>query len=402
MKNLRLPFDRSTSIQAERLAWAIERYVAGELTAEQIEATHEFEPGYGVQNHLRRFRIFRRPIDAVLSADIASARPSAIVASGEDQAMVRVWLGDPPAHRILAMSLMKLPPPGVTTRLAAPADGPALRELERRCPVVRGNLSVSYDRGDDYFAQQRLMERQFSTVVEHEGRIVGIESDAIHPIRVGGELYQSTYRFHLRVDPDARGLGIWPALNVASGDLLFAERPFPIPHVLVAEDNEQMDAARGQAGSEADWTTPVERISLKCRGLASGPFGRRATLEDATRIAALMTASHGREELALDFTPSWVRDRLSRSPRDYSWDNVLISDHAVAAPGTASGRSRRRSADASPFLAPSPERSPTIGRCRASNRRGRSPVRSAVRVNDGIEGLPGGGVCGDPVVSRKF
>ena len=93
---LALPFDRSSNAQAERLAWAIERYAAGELTAEQVEATHEFDPGYGLANQLRRFRSFRRPIDEVISVELGETDARAIVRSGSDEAVVRVELGDAP------------------------------------------------------------------------------------------------------------------------------------------------------------------------------------------------------------------------------------------------------------------------------------------------------------------
>ena len=196
-----------------------------------------------------------------------------------------MWLGEAPEHRIVAMSLIKRPAPGVTTRLATEADGPALRDLELRCAVETGGVSVYYDRGEDYFAQQRLMPHHVSSVAEYEGRIVGVSSDAFRRVRVAGIEYKSTYRFHLRVDPTARGLGILPALNASQGALVFAERPLPIPTVFVAADNEQMHAARG-IQSELDWETNVERIVIPCRARSGPAFGRPAAPEDALRIGA--------------------------------------------------------------------------------------------------------------------
>ncbi|MEO8458066.1 MAG: hypothetical protein ABI559_09660 [Chloroflexota bacterium] len=325
----KLPFDPAESIQATRLAWAIDCYAAGELTSGQIEATHEFDPGYDVAAHLRRFRMFRRPIDEVISYEPHPVRPRAVVRSGKDTAMVRVVLGDAPEHRILAMALMKCPAPGVTTRLATESDARELRDLERRCPVETGGVSVYYDRGDDYFAQQRLMPHHVSSVAEYEGRIVGVSSDATHRIRVAGREYRATYRFHLRVDPIARGLGVLPALNASQGTFILGERPLAIPSVFVAEQNEQMLATRGPDQSDQDWETRVERIIIPCRARSGPAFGRLARPEDAPRIALLLAGSHGSEELALDFDEAWVDERLSRSPRDYSWSNVMISENAV-------------------------------------------------------------------------
>jgi len=43
-------------------------------------------------------------------------------------------------------------------RKATEADSAALAEIERRCPIVLGDTSIYFDRGDDYFAFTRLME----------------------------------------------------------------------------------------------------------------------------------------------------------------------------------------------------------------------------------------------------
>lgn len=273
--------------------------------------------------------VFRRPIDEVLSYDPDPILPRALVRSGNDVAVVSVRLGDPPEHRILAMSLMKRPAPGVTTRLAAESDGPALRDLERRSAIETDGLSVYYDRGDDYFAQQRLMQQHQTSVAEYQGRIVGVLSDAIRPVRVAGIGYRATYRFHLRVDPGARGLGIWPALNAANSRFLFAERPLPVPSSFVAVDNAQLDAVAGPDQRSNRWATPVECMVLPCRELAGVRHGRAARPEDATRIGRLLASSHGAEELALEFEPAWVEQRLGRSPRDYSWPHVMLSEQAV-------------------------------------------------------------------------
>jgi hypothetical protein len=311
------------------MAWAIDRFAAGDLTAEQVEATHEFDPGYDVQIQLRRFRFFRRPIDEVLSYEPHPISPRAVVRSGGDEALVSLRLGDAPEYRILAMSLVKRPAPGVTTRLATESDGPALRDLERRCAVETGGVSVYYDRGEDYFAQQRLMTHHVTSIAEYRGSIVGVLSDAIRRIRVAGTEYRASYRFHLRVDPGARGLGILPALNTSNSQLLLADRPLPIPSNFIAANNAQMLAAIGTEQSGTHWATPVERMVLSCRTLAGPSLGRPATPEDATRVAELLAHSHGNEELALDFDAAWVEQRLGRFPRDYSWSHLILSERAV-------------------------------------------------------------------------
>jgi hypothetical protein len=324
-----LPFSPDESIPAARLAWAIERYGEGTLTPVQVAATHEFDPGYNVDSHIRRFKVFRRPVDEVLSYELDPANLSAVVRSGGDEAVVRVLLGDGPEYRILAMGMMKRPAAGVTTRHAVDEDGPALRELERRCAVETGGVSVYYDRGDDYFAQQRLMPQHVTSVATYEGRIVGVSSDALHTIRVGSNEYRATYRFHLRVDPNTRGLGILPALNASQSVLLSFGRPMPITHTYIAEENAQMTAALGAVQTAGRWQTRMERLVLPCRTLAGPPFGRSASNADAPRIAQLLASSHGEEELALDFDAVWVEERLNRSPHDYGWPDVKLSERAV-------------------------------------------------------------------------
>lgn len=326
---LTLPFDPNESVPAARLAWAIERYAEGELTREQIESTHEFDPGYGPDSHLRRFRSFRRPIQEVLSYNTDEARPSAVVRCDGALAEVRLRLGAAPEYRVLMMSLMKLPVPGVITRPATDADGPALADLERRCAVEAGGVLTYYDRGDDYFAQQRLMDRHTSSIAEYDGRIVGVSSDAIRWLRICGADYHATYRFHLRVDPDTRGLGILPALNRSQGEVLMAERPLPIAFNFIAADNERMLNIGGPAVSEEHWKTPIERLVIACADTSGPATARTATPDDAVRIAELLSASHAEEELAPEFEAAWVTTRLSRSPRDYSWRNIVLSEHAM-------------------------------------------------------------------------
>ena len=46
----------------------------------------------------------------------------------------------------------------VTVREATEADAAVLAEIERRCPITLGDRSITFDRGDDYFAFARLME----------------------------------------------------------------------------------------------------------------------------------------------------------------------------------------------------------------------------------------------------
>ena len=336
---LTLPFDPTESIPAGRLAWAIERYAEGTITAEEIKATHVPMPDADVAQHLRRFQVFRRPIDDVLMCDFEPGRAHAVARSGEDLVDIGVRLGNPPDYRIRLMGLVKRPAPGVSTRQATQDDGPTLRDLERRCAVDTGGVSVYYDRGDDYFAQQRLMPHHVSSIAEYHGRVVGVFSDAFHEVRIAGAVYRVSYRFHMRIDPAARGLGIFPALNTSQSAFL-SSSVFPgdaapsgwrpgIEHGYIAVGNEQMLTALGTTQTSTLWPTNIERIVLPCSDLAGSPCARAAVPDDAAHVAQLLSAAHGEEELAMGFDATWVTERLSRSPRDYSWKDVMLSDRAV-------------------------------------------------------------------------
>ena len=50
---------------------------------------------------------------------------------------------------------------------------------------------------------------------------------------------------------------------------------------------------------------------------------------DAASIARRLDQTHGRSELAPLFTEHWVRDRLTRSASDYSWNDLIVLGDAV-------------------------------------------------------------------------
>ena len=62
---------------------------------------------------------------------------------------LRVILHPLEPERLRWAVLTMEPPPGVSIRVGSPADGPELAELERRVPVVDGEVRRTYDRGPD-------------------------------------------------------------------------------------------------------------------------------------------------------------------------------------------------------------------------------------------------------------
>ncbi len=100
-------------------------------------------------------------------------------------------------------------PPGFTVRPAEEADGPALRLLDRRAPIRIGENEVAYDHGNDYFGAIRLMAGpSVNLVLEHEGRVIGVNCMTHLPVRIGGVLMQANYNYRTRIDPDFGGQGL--------------------------------------------------------------------------------------------------------------------------------------------------------------------------------------------------
>lgn len=322
-------YDFGDTAVAQRAAWIVERYANDDLTAEDVVG--RFSDESRVETNLLQFRVFRRPIDAVVDyQEVSPTRATIAVRCEGRPATVRIRLAEDGSDLIRSCALLIDPAPGVTVRTARLEDGPALRELELRCPIVAGDVAVTYDRGEDYFAQHRLMGSHFQSVAEYEGRIVGTFGESLRPLRVGGTTYLSSYRFHLRVEPACRGLGILPALNAHQSDMVFDVAPSrPIVNTFKSAENETVFATLGSAQREMEWSVQVERLVIDCAAAGGAPAGRPSTPADAERIAQLLARSHGREELAPVFDANHVRRRLDRSPMDYTWADVLLGERAV-------------------------------------------------------------------------
>ena len=320
---------------ARRTAWMVERYVNDDLTEADVREVYSDE--MPVDDALRRFRVFRRPIDEV--GDYRELSPTqslvSVVCAGRS-ATVTVLLTDDAEGRIRMSALGLDPPPGVTVRDARPEDGPAIIELERRCPVVTDGVEVVYDRGEDYFAQHRLMGHHLQSVAEYEGRIVGTSADSLRRLRVGGVDHPSTYRFHLRVDPACRGMAIFPALNRHQSQRMWEAAPERrCVFYFQAMGNDTIAQTAGTDQQSLAWSLPMERLVIDCSAAGAGAAaadrsaGRPPTPADGARIAALLDASHGGEELAPLFDAAHVSTRLERSPGDYSWGDLLLGERAV-------------------------------------------------------------------------
>jgi len=212
--------------------------------------------------------------------------------------------------------------PGVLVRPATEDDAATLREIELKTPIVLGDANVVYDRGEDYFAAERLMGIVLTHVVEIEGRAVGLTSGVIHEVRVKGERMTAAYAHRLRLMPEARGQGMRQMLGLVS----FEHESWrsDVPYSFIAASNEAM-----LRNVRSKWSVRPERIVIDTRSCGEDGAGRAATSADAPRIAALLNAAHEREEMFVPQTVQTLRMRLERQPDLYTWSNVVLGRAAV-------------------------------------------------------------------------
>lgn len=237
----------------------------------------------------------------------------------------RAWvqLAAERARRVQLAIVCMDAPPGYVVRPARADDASALRELERRSPIVTGAMRTTYDRGDDYFAGARLTGGITGTVAEHDGAIVAMHCMLTHELQIAGLRFAATYLHHSRLAPDAQGAGLFSALNGA--ELERHARDSKTFYSYVAVGNE----AALRIVPVPPWSVQPERLVIECRTVAGAAHGRPATEDDADHVVRLVNAAHEREELFVPYTVDRLRARLEREPRLYGWSHVLIADDAV-------------------------------------------------------------------------
>lgn len=319
-----------------RTMWFLERCDRGELVDDEIREVFALD-GATADTWRQIFAAAQLRVDGVVSyTEVAPDVCRVHVESGSEVAVLRLAVTpEADGHRIRYAGFLPDAPPGagVTIRDADEQhDGASLADLERRCPVRTGTVAVAYDRGDDWFAQQRLMGSHLTSVAEINGAIVGVYSESVRTLAVSGRgEVPIAYHFHLRVDETYRGMRVFPALNAHLLERKVAKHhPYPVAHGFIAVENETMiRTVPEEMLKRSAWSVGIERLVIDC-GVAAGPqTGRAASPADAARIAAILAASHGREELAPPFHAAWVRDRFERAPEDFAWSDALVGEAAV-------------------------------------------------------------------------
>jgi hypothetical protein len=232
-----------------------------------------------------------------------------------------------PPHRIRHLELRRALDPSVTARLATEADGPALADLERRCPIELDDTSVIIDRGDDWWAFARLMEAAGAGLALVDGVLAGVNCGGVHRVRIGGQDYRMMVAIHLRVLPEYQRKGLWGAATEPLNLLFPWGEAVDASIGYVSARNLKMQA--GFRHNPNKWSFGPTRVVLACRELADPATGRRATVADAGRIVRILNDFHHREEMFLPYTEASLTSRLERAPDLYSWDSVQLTDGAV-------------------------------------------------------------------------
>jgi len=159
-------------------------------------------------------------------------------------------------------------------------------------------------------------------VADGDGKLLGFAAGCLHPARIGGKVYPVMLLHHVRVPVEARGGGIFSAINRR----VFAAHPTQegaYGHTAVAN----ADGAR--LDGPGAWSFGFHRAVLDAASLAGPPHGRTATPDDAPEIIEILNTCHDREEMFVPYTAESLTARLERAPDLYTWDNVVIGDGTV-------------------------------------------------------------------------
>jgi hypothetical protein len=229
-------------------------------------------------------------------------------------------------HRITALNRERLLDLQVQSREATDADAAVLADIERRCPIVLSDdITMIIDRGDDYFAFTRLMEEFTVALGFVDGKPAGVNVAAPHTVRVGGLDYRLHAYAHLRILPEHQKKGLWGAINRVM-DAKYPEGSYDGSTAYPSVNNTAM--LKGFAGAPR-WSMHQIRAQFLCASLAGPRIGRAANSSDASRIVEILNATHQHEEMFQPYTLESFTARMERSPKDYSWANLLMTDGAV-------------------------------------------------------------------------
>ncbi len=336
MADVPIPRDRVATPAGERLQFLLSHLRGGlrDLSDAHIEAAFALDQIPLAQ----RREILTRLSETIAGYEVSGIRtPDAtpdhpvrrpyVVAilerAGHTQRLL-VSIESKPPYRIRGIG-MDDGSPGFVARRATDADAAALRQIELRTPIVSGDVRVVYDRGEDYFAAERLMGNTCTIVVEKDGVLVGLNSLVNVPLSVNGDVMLGEYRYRLRVLPEARGGRRVNRLLGFTSLEMYGWQADEV-YAFVAAGN---DTVLSHDMRIVPWSVRPERIVLDTAGQAGSPAGHPATAADTSRIVELLNRAHGREELYVAYTAASLAARLERQPDLYSWRHLRLGQRAV-------------------------------------------------------------------------
>ena len=337
--------------RARALRWYLDHLRTGfrSVTEDEVRARHRSDDPVPPAQRIRSDRAITEGLTQLAFEEALAIAPHEGIARLRD-AKGRAWrlraiLHPPEPERLRWAVLTMEPPSGVTIRLAVPADGPALAELERRVPVVDGELRRSYDRGADYFAATAVADGHETLVAELDGALRGMASHVYHPVRADGRTLRITYLRHVRVDPASQGIGVSSSLTGASAELGLSRSD--APWSLTAVSNEAVN----KHGMRTLPRPPAVQLRIDVRAAARPGVLPAASSADAGHIAELLEAANGDLELSRPWMAREAEARVAGVGRRYGWDRIALRGGAilgvertpvVVRTESPSGRSERR------------------------------------------------------------
>ena len=297
----------------DRYSPAVVARVSEPLTAETMRANW--------QANLNRLG---EVTDVAIEKDEACAVVALVKTAKDRRWVVGIEVEAEPPHRMTRFEIERRHEFQLGFREATAADAAILADIERRCPIVLGETSVHFDRGDDYMAATRLMEDCSIGLASVDGVPAAVSCGAEHVVRVGGVLKNMITVSHLRVLPEHQRKGLWGAANKVLDK--YRDRTDG-SNAYISVDNLGMQ--HGFADTPNKWPQVVCRIPLDCAALAGAPAGRPATVADAGEIVQRLNAFHDAEEMFVPYTAESFAARVQRAPDLYGWDKILITDRAL-------------------------------------------------------------------------
>lgn len=252
--------------------------------------------------------------DIVVSVDTAKNRQWRLTVSVEPQ----------PPHRFTAFRMDRKRDFQLGFREAGLDDALLLADLESRCPIVMGDVSVRFERGERYFDAMRLMEDWAVGLASVDGEPAAVSCGAARVVRVGGEPRRMLTVSHLRVLPEHQRKGLWGEANKVL-DQFWPRVDGSQAYISV----ENLAMQHGFANTPNKWPQVVQRVLLDCAALAGPAVGRPATPADANAIVARLNAFHAGEELFVPYTTESLAARVARAPDLYSWQRIWLAGGAL-------------------------------------------------------------------------